>query len=152
MSRAHYLIFTIDEQYFAVTASAVEHVIRAVKPAYPLDAPDLILGLINVGGDMIPLVDIRKQFGLAKRPVRISERIIRFRIAGFSAAIAVDEVMGVDLLYPDPAIDPAIIYPAMRDYICGVATFEHRTVFIYDVDTLIPQPTLEQVKQVLETA
>ncbi len=152
MSGDHYLIFTIDNQYVAVAASVVEHVIRAVKPAYPLESPALIQGLINAGGDMIPLIDLRKQFGLAERPIRISDRIIRFRVCGFSAAFAVDEVMGVDTLYPEPAIDPETIYPEMRRYISGVATVENRTVFIYDIDTLIPQTTLEQAKQVLETA
>ena len=152
MSRAHYLIFIIDDQFFAVAASAVERIIRAVKPACPLDAPDLIQGLVNVGGEMIPLVNIRKQFGLAERAIRISDRIILFRMGDFAAAIAVDAVTGVDTLHPEPAIDPETIHPEMRDYISGAATFEDQTVFIYDIDTLIPQPTIEQVKQVLETA
>lgn len=152
MSGGHYLIFIIDEQYFAVSASAVEHVIRAVQPAYPLDAPDLILGLINVSGDMVPLIDIRKQSGLPERSIRESDRIILSRACGFTLAFAVDAVTGVALLYPEPAIDPETIYPEMRGYISGVATFDHQTVFIYDIDTLIPQTTIEQAKQALEKA
>ncbi|MFP4531762.1 MAG: chemotaxis protein CheW [Desulfobacterales bacterium] len=150
MAGDHYLIFAIDEQHFAVPASTVERVIRAVQPAYPLDAPDLMLGLINMGEAVVPLINIRKQFGLPERPIRESDRIILSRACGFSLAFAVDKVAGVDLLYPEPAIDPETIYPAMRRYITGAATFDHQTVFIYDIDTLIPQTTLEQAKLAID--
>ena len=147
-----YVIFAIEDQVFAVAASVVERVIRAASPARPLDAPDLILGLINIGGDMVPLVNIRRQFGLAEKQLRTSDRIIIVRASDYQTAFAVDEVVGVDLLQPEPVIDPDIIYPEMRRYISGMATFENRTVFIYDIDTLIPPKTMEQAKQVLETA
>jgi len=147
-----YVIFAIDDQVFAIAVPAVERVIRAASPACPLDAPDLILGLINIGGDMIPLVNIRRQFGLVEKQLRVSDRMIIVRVSGYHAAFAVDEVIGVDFLQPEPAIDPDIIYPEMRRYISGMATFENRTVFIYDIDTLIPPETMEQAKQVIETA
>lgn len=151
MSLTFYVIFTVDDQCFAVPASVVERVIRAVLPAYPLAAPDLISGLINIGGDMIPLVNIRRQFGLPEKHLRISDRMLIARVSGYHAAFTADEVIGVDQLHPEPAIDPDIIYPQMRQYISGMATLANRPVFIYAIDTLIPPETMEQAKQVLET-
>ncbi len=152
MPEAHYVIFTIDDQYFAVASSDIERVVRAVQPTYPLEVPDLIIGLINIGGDMVPLVDLRKQFGLTGRQIRISDRFIIAEAAGYRAAFAVDAVMGVYRLQPEPAIDPETVYPEMRQYISGIATFGSQTVLIYELANLIPQETVKQISQVTETA
>ena len=152
MPEAHYVIFTIDDQSFAVTISVVERVIRAVQPTHPLDAPDLIIGLINIGGDMIPLVDIRRQFGLAERPIRQSDRFIITEAAGYRTAFAADTVVGVHQLQPEPTIDPELVYPEMRRYMSGIATLENRTVLIYGIDHLISRTTMKQARQALETA
>lgn len=60
---------TLDGQRYALSLAQVERVIRAVEITPLPQAPEIITGVINVRGRVIPVVDIRKRFRL---PVRES--------------------------------------------------------------------------------
>jgi len=144
-----YVIFTLDEEIFAMDASSITYVIRAVQPKLPLKVPELLLGLINMGGKIIPLVDIRKQFGLSKREIYTSDRIIITESSGYPAAFVVDTILGVEEIQVRRA---CILYPQMQEYMAGIATLNNQTVLIYNIDTLIPPETIKQVNQSIEAA
>ncbi len=59
-----YIVFTLDEQRYALHLSAVERVICVVEITPLPKAPEIVLGIINVGGQIIPVIDMRKRFRL----------------------------------------------------------------------------------------
>ncbi len=144
-----HVIFSLDEHMIALAASAVTYVIRAIEPKMPLSAPELLLGLVNLGGRIIPLINIRKQFGLPERDMRISDRIIITESAGYPAAFVVDAIVGVEALQVRRA---SVLYPQMQAYMAGIANHAGQTVLIHNIDTLIPEQTANQVHQFLEAA
>lgn len=67
MSRLDLVVFVIDGQRYALSLGAVERVLPMVAVS-PLPAgPAIALGVINVHGTIVPVVDVRRRFGLPAR-------------------------------------------------------------------------------------
>ena len=90
-----FLLFCIAEGRFAMDVAAVGRVLRAVEVTHLSDAPDFVRGLINVAGEIIPVIDMRRRLGLAAREMELSDRFILTEAAGKSLALLVDKVEGV---------------------------------------------------------
>ncbi len=139
----NYFVFRIDNQRYGVVLSTVRKVIRAVEIIPLPDAPDIMLGLINMKGKIIPVVNIRAKFRLPDRKIEINDRIIICGFAGRSIAFFVDTVDGVFDL-PEEMVDEAgRMFPEMEHYIVGVGKIEENTVIIYDIQKLFSQKEIE---------
>src|SRR6185295_11077116 len=91
----HILLFSMDEPRYALNLSAVERVVQAVEVMPLPKAPPLVLGVINVQGQVIPVVDIRQCFGMPAREVAVSDQFILARTATRRVALVADAVSGV---------------------------------------------------------
>jgi purine-binding chemotaxis protein CheW len=65
------ITFLVDTEEYGVDALQVKEIIRYLSPVKVPNAPEPILGVINYRGEVIPVVDLRKTFGLS--PLRIDE-------------------------------------------------------------------------------
>lgn len=74
--KALYLLFTVGEKRFALPAGEVERVIAAVEIIALPDSPEFLRGVINYGGRLVPVLDLRVRFGLPFRRVLTSDYII----------------------------------------------------------------------------
>lgn len=133
---AHYFVFRIDNQRYGVVLSAVEKVIRAVELISLPDAPDTILGLINMRGDIIPAVNIRKKFRLPERETEINDRIIICLHEKRRIAFFVDMVEGVFEFSKHQLNEAAEIFPEMEQFIEGIGKIGNDTVIVYKVGQL----------------
>jgi len=133
---SHYFVFRIDEQRYGVILSAVEKVIRAVELVSLPDAPDTILGLINMRGNIIPAVNIRKKFRLPERETEINDRIIICLHGKRRIAFFVDMVEGVFEFSKRQLNEAAEIFPEMERFIEGVGKIGNDTVIVYKIEQL----------------
>src|SRR3712207_6774571 len=90
-----YVVFTLDEHGYALPLSFVERIVRAVEVTPLPKAPEIVLGVINVQGRVIPVVNIRKRFRLPEREIELSDQFIIARTAKRTIALVVDAVGGV---------------------------------------------------------
>jgi purine-binding chemotaxis protein CheW len=88
-------MFTLDEPRYALYLSAVERVVRAVEITLLPKAPDIVLGVINWQGKIIPVIDVRKRFRLPEREMDPDDRFIIARAAQRQVALAADSVVGI---------------------------------------------------------
>ena len=142
-----YLIFTIDGQRYAIALSSVGKVIRAVELISLPEAPEFLLGLMNMQGKIIPVINIRKRFHLPLHKIRLNDRIIICRASGKTIAFMVDTVLGV-VEFPQEQIDKARqIFPEMEYYIEGVGKLDDTTVLIYDLEKLFSLQDINRLNQ-----
>lgn len=88
------ITFLVDTEEYGVNALQVKEIIRYVSPVKVPNAPEPILGVINFRGEVIPVVDLRKTFGLS--PLRIDQFtviVIVEIIDGKIFGMAVDRVL-----------------------------------------------------------
>ena len=71
-----YLIFMLDKRRFAVTLSAVKRISLAVEIVPLPEGPDIVMGVVNVKGEILPVVDIRKRFGLPEKEIDIRDHFL----------------------------------------------------------------------------
>jgi purine-binding chemotaxis protein CheW len=89
------VVFTLDEQHYALRLASVERVARRVELTPLPKALEIVLGVINVQGRTIPVVNLRKRFGLAERELHLSEHIILAHTLKRAVVLVVDAVHGI---------------------------------------------------------
>ena len=145
-----YLIFTLDKQRYAMGLEGVEKVIRAVEMNTLPEGQDLLLGLINMQGTIIPVLNIRKHFYLPQREMEINDRIIISSASELTVAFIVDTVEGV-VEIPEKQVDKSKkIFPKLDQYIDGVGKLKDNTVLIYNMNNLLlTKQDIDQLKDVV---
>lgn len=135
----------IENQRYGVTISVIEKVIRAVE-LIPLPlSSDILLGLINLGEKIIPVVNIRKQFCLPNRDVDIDDRIIICRVTPYTVAFVADIVEGVVSFSRDQLDEGGQIFSEMKHCIEGVGNINGDPVIIYNVNKIFSAEEIEDI-------
>jgi len=135
-SSSYFVVFTLDNQSYALSLDAIETVVRAVQLTLVPEAPEIVSGLINRGGTIIPVLDIRKRFHLPSRDMKIEDRIIVSKTPFGPIAILVDKIEGLVEFDSNETFDGGTILPNMDGHVEGVGIFKDHTVLIYDISKL----------------
>ncbi len=122
---------------YALPLEAVEKVIRSVELTRVPNAPELVLGLINLRGRTIPVVNIRRYFGLPEREMEIEDYLVIARTSTWRIAFLVDWVHGVESVDESDMDRSGELFPEMDEYIQGVCHLGQKSVIIYDSDSLL---------------
>ncbi len=94
----HFLIFTVHTQRFALPVEEIERVAAAAALMPLPDAPSFLRGVIDWGGTMVPVMDLRVRLGLPHLPLDPEQRLLLVRSREIFLAFLVDTVEGVTLL------------------------------------------------------
>jgi purine-binding chemotaxis protein CheW len=89
------VLFSLEEPRYALYLSAVERVIRSVEITPLPKAPEIVLGVINLQGEIIPVIDIRRLFHLPAREIDLEDQFITARTSKRLLVLSVDSVEGV---------------------------------------------------------
>ncbi|MFO0794518.1 MAG: chemotaxis protein CheW [Candidatus Brocadiaceae bacterium] len=136
------VVFTLDDNRFALPLSPVERVVRMVEITPLPKAPEIVMGVINVEGRIIPVVNIRRRFRLPEGNCNLYNQIILAKTPRRTLGIMVDTVTGV-AQYTDKDIVPADKILPDIEYVKGVAKFKDGMALIHDIDTFL---SLEEEK------
>lgn len=130
------IVFTLDERRYALYLSAVERVVHAVEVTPLPKAPEIVRGIINMQGRIIPVLDIRKRFSLPERKIGLSDQLIIARTSRRNVALFVDTVQDV---FECPLQDMVISENIESDieYIDGVLKFDDGMVLIHNLDKFL---------------
>ena len=128
--------FSLEELRYALYLSDVVKVERAVEITPLPKAPQMVSGIINFHGEIIPVIDIRHLFRLPQRDIRVEDQFIIARTSQRLVALAVDSVNGVYDLEHHQAIDARESFP-FTEYVSGIASNEHGIVLITDLEKFL---------------
>ncbi|MBI2998358.1 MAG: purine-binding chemotaxis protein CheW [Deltaproteobacteria bacterium] len=132
----HLVVFTLDGQRYALYLPVVERVVRAVEVTPLPKAPEIVLGVINVQGRIVPVVNMRKRFRLPEGELKLGDQIVIARTSRRAVALVVDAVSGVMQVSEKDFVSPKQIVPG-TEYIEGVVKLEDGLVLIYDLDQFL---------------
>lgn len=141
------VVFTLDELPYALPLNTVVRVIQAVEIRPLPKAPEIISGIINVQGRIIPVVDIRKRFGLVTKEIDPDYRMIIADTGKRQVAFLADTVTGIRDMAPGLQ-EPAKKTLPFAKYLKGVAKIDSELILIYDLEQFL---SLDE-EQVLEQA
>ena len=131
------MTFKLDGEEFAVDILKVQEIIRTVETTRVPNAPEFVDGVINLRGKVVPVIGLRKRFGLAPCEKDVQNRIVVVEVGGSVAGLAVDSVSEV-LRVPEDTIEPAPkLVKVDRDYVSGVGKMQDRLLILLDVDRIL---------------
>ena len=136
------VVFTLDSQRFALPLSTVERAIRIMEIVHLPKAPEIVIGVINLHGKIIPVVNIRNRFRLPQREINLNDQLIISNTKKRPLAILIDSVLGV-FEFPEKRIVSADKILPDIEYIEGVAKLEEGIILIHDIDKFL---SLEEEK------
>lgn len=137
VTRMHQLVtFSLDGQCYALYLYAVERIVRAVEVTRLPKAPPIVDGVINVRGRIIPVVNIRRRFGLPMQDINLTDRLIIARTARRGVALWVDSVNGVVECPGEAVIEAGQVLPGM-EYVEGVVKLADGMILIHDLDRFL---------------
>jgi len=150
MAEKHLLVvFTVDDQQFAVNLSCVQRIVRAVEVTHVPQAPSVILGVINVEGEVIPVVNSRRRLGLPERDIGLDDLFIIVRENDRAFALVADEVRPVMELQGPQVIASERVLPG-EGYIEGVAKVDEGMIMVLSVDRTLPYDEHRSVQAAIE--
>ena len=132
------VVFNLANEEYGVAITQVQEIIRQPEITRIPGMPDFIEGVINLRGRIIPVIDLRKRFGLQHKEASDSTRIVVADASGQTIGLVVDSVSEVINL-PKEQIDP--IPPSIAsidaEYLSGVGKLEKRIVILLDLAKLL---------------
>jgi len=132
----HILLFAMGEPRYALNLSAVERVVQAVEIMPLPKAPPLVLGVINVQGQVIPVVDIRQCFGLPPREITLNDQFILARTHKRRVALLADSVSGIHELKDRELVAVDEVLPG-AEFIQGVVKLNDTLILICDLNQIL---------------
>ena len=130
------IVFLLDQQRYALSLASVQRVVRAVEITPLPKAPAIVSGVINIQGQIVPVVNVRRRFRLPERDVVPSDQIIVARTAARPVALAVDAASGVIECSAERFVAAAAIVPG-TEYVEGVVKLEDGMILIHDLDKFL---------------
>jgi purine-binding chemotaxis protein CheW len=138
--------FHIGSEEFGLDILRVQEINRMVEITRVPNAPPFVSGVINLRGRVIPIVDLRERFGLAKKETDKNTRIIvvelKGRIVGF-VVDSVQEVLRIPKRITEPP--PAMVAGIGSEYITAVGKLEDRLLILIDLERILTSTEQEQL-------
>ncbi|WP_239027007.1 chemotaxis protein CheW [Geomonas oryzisoli] len=129
----------------------ITRVIRAAALTPIPNAPDIVLGILDLQGDVIPVINLRKRFRLPERDIGCDDHFVVARTGRLALALHVDSTEGV-CEQPAGGLVPADDIVMGTEFLAGVTRTAEGLVLIHDLDTLLFAEEEKQIRAALESA
>ncbi|MES2179337.1 MAG: chemotaxis protein CheW [Gemmatimonadota bacterium] len=129
------LLFTVDERRCAIPLARVAEVVPAVNVQAVPDSPDILEGVVNVRGEILPVLSLRSRLGFAPRAVASTEYLIIVHAASRRVLFRSDTAPEIAALPEPDAIDPA--FEGMDRALAGVIPLPDGLALLQDVDAFM---------------
>ena len=144
----HLLAFTVDKYEYALPYVIVERVVRAVEITPLPNSADIIEGIINVHGLVIPVISLRKKMGLAVKELDLSDKFIITKTSKRTIALIVDDIQGIIEAEDDDIVSMKKIIPNPKMF-KGTVKLKDNLVLIYDTDKFLSKREEANLQEVL---
>jgi purine-binding chemotaxis protein CheW len=114
----------------------VERVVRAVDATPLPHAPPIVCGAIDLHGDIVPVLSMRKRLGFADRQISPDDQFVIARTSRQSVALVVDTTLGVIERRAEDIISACKILPRLEQ-IEGLVRLEDDLLLIHDLDRFL---------------
>ena len=130
------VIFLLGEQRYGLALSSVVKAARMVEITPLPNAPDIVLGVINVRGKLTPVVSLRRRFHLPEREIALTDQILVAHTQRRAVALVTDAVVGV-LAYADRQIVSVGEILSDVEHVEGVVILDDGLVLIHDLEKFL---------------
>jgi purine-binding chemotaxis protein CheW len=146
-----YFIFQVAKELFAVEVGRVRNVLELIEASRIPETPDYLMGIINVQGDLLPVVEARKKFNLKggdySRDACILSISIESKSEKFRLGLKVDRARDVLKVQKNEIESvPDMGLNLNPDYVKGIINKNQEIIFILDIDEIFSHEEVTAIK------
>jgi len=133
-----YIAFQVAGETYGVSIGQIAEISKPMTTTEVPRTADFVLGIANVRGSVIPVIDAAARLGLSRRPRTRSSRVLIVRHEGELHGILIDSVVGVVPIAPEHLEEaPGAIGGTRGDFIQSLARYEDSLLIVLDLDVLL---------------
>jgi len=135
-----WVTYQLEDETYGINVMQVQEVLRITEIAPVPGAPDYVLGIINLRGNVVTVIDTRKRFALMPKESDDLSRIIIVEVNGNVIGMLVDSVAEVVYLHQSE-IDtaPTVNSDDSSRFIQGVCSRDEQLLILVDVDKFLTE-------------
>ncbi len=151
-----FITFSIDEHLFALPLNQLSKAIRAVAVTHVPDSDEVIHGVFDYHGEVLPVINLRKRFSLPLKKINVSDHFLIFHTEKHSFAIVVDHVNEIKKITQHDISEIELLSPAIEKIkktdsnLKSFMRTENGIIIIYDLELLINSDLEIQLEQLTE--
>ncbi len=132
--------FKVGNEEFGLDILRVQEIIRLQDLTRVPNSPDFVDGVINLRGKVIPIIALRKRFGLEEQAHDKETRIVVLEVQNMVLGFIVDSVSEVLRISADTVVPPPRLGKIEKEFVSGVVKLEDRLLILLDVDRIMGGP------------
>ncbi len=129
------ILFKMGNETYGLPIEAIKEIIKPLPLTRFPKSPPYVEGIIDLRGSILPIINLRRLFGLDPIPLTDDSRFIDIHLEGMQVGIVVDavsEVVRIRAGEIEPA--PAIIAGIDGKYLSGIARVDSRLILLLDLE------------------
>ena len=143
--------FRIGNETYGVRIGSVREIVRVPEITSVPSAPDLVEGVINLRGKIIPVMDLRKRFGSAAPQPDKKNRILVVELENKLVGLIVSSASEVLKIPPSEIESPGSVFAeGESNYVTGVGKLKGRLIILLDIARLLRQSEYRKLEEAVE--
>ena len=150
-----YLTFTLGEEEFALDIAKVREVLDYISITKVPRMPEYLRGVINLRGNVVPVVDLRMKLGMAAIEKTVNTCIVIVEIERDDEVVqmgaltdSVQEVMDLDHRQVEPP--PRLGINIQTEFIKGMGKRDDKFIIILDIDKVLSEEEFKEAREMAE--
>ena len=141
-----WVTYFLEDEVYGINVMQVQEVLRITEITPVPGAPHHVLGIINLRGSVVTVIDIRRSFGLTSKEPDENSRIIIVEVNGNALGLLVDSVAEVVYLnQSEIETSPTVKSDDTSRFILGVANRENSLLILVDVDKFVDEDGTDEL-------
>ena len=145
--------FTLDNVEFGLDIAKVQEIVHISNITQVPGSPNFVIGVLNLRGQIIPVIDSRLRFHLEPSEITARTRIIVMDLAGQSTGLQVDAVSEVVKLDDFSLREtPPLVAGVRSDYLAGMVLAGNRLITLIELDKILDSEEFGQKEAIMQNA
>jgi purine-binding chemotaxis protein CheW len=142
------LLFTLEGQRYALPVEDVRELVRAARLTPLPRAPAVVEGLVDLRGELLPVLDVRRRFRLPVRPLSSADHFVVAQVGPRRVVLRVDRAEGLLTLEPEQLDETPRELPGVG-YVAGALKLPDGLVLLHDLRTFLSEAEALELDEAL---
>ncbi len=144
------VVFELADEHYGLDITTVESIIKMQAITKMPHAPNFVEGITNLRGTVVPVMDLRRRFGLDSKEKDRETRIVVSNMNGVQVGIIVDAVSQVlriqdEMIEPPPPMSTTI----NSAFILGIAKLDDQLVILLELEKILSTEEQERLSAII---
>lgn len=145
-----FIVFSINKERFGVDVSQIKQIIPVMESTNIPNAPSFVKGVIDLRGDIIPIVNLREKLSYSNSSSQNKDtKIIIVELDNNIIGMEVDSVTEMMRVYVDEINEPPTMVKGINsNYLYGVAKFQESLLILLDLSKILSEKEITELDKI----